>query len=248
MPYGEILEKIQKAKALADSKKAALVTGREHEPPKKSDAKTVGDSDYRDSVQDWTKPSDLAPDGETLLDLFTRRWSCYSKWPDNVRELDYLHNNYRDLAISSYFEIPTDPTVVLSEWGLPPNLRKNVYLDDESLRENLVIALVPKIKKHGYEGGIIKLMLLISLGLDESRGLSRCPQCKGIGKIGAWECENCHGSGLKAPSLRSRAKACQVTHNTFKRSYMYPYMRQVLPTLSDLEVELGRAMAYLKTT
>jgi len=122
-----------------------------------------------------------------------------------------------------------------------------VYLDDESLRGKLVTALVPRIQKDGYDSGIVKLMLLISLGLDESRGLSRCPQCKGIGQIGSWECENCHGSGLKAPSLRSRAKACQVSHNTFKRSYMYPYMRQVLPTLSDLEVELGRAMAYLKT-
>ncbi|SVD91884.1 uncharacterized protein METZ01_LOCUS444738, partial [marine metagenome] len=61
------MEKIQKAKALADSRKVALVTERQHEPPKKSDDKTAGDLEYRDSVQDWTKPSDLAPDGETFL-------------------------------------------------------------------------------------------------------------------------------------------------------------------------------------
>ena len=41
------------------------------------------------------------------------------------------HNNFKDNSVSSYFEIPTDPAVVLSEWSLPPNLRKNVYLDYE---------------------------------------------------------------------------------------------------------------------
>ena len=123
-----------------------------------------------------------------------------------------------------------------------------VYLDDESYRKELVCALVPRIQKDGYDGNPVKLLLLISLGLDESRGLSRCGQCKGIGQIGAWECDNCHGSGLKAPSLRSRARACQVTHNTFKRSYMYPYMRQVLPALSELDFELGKAITYLKTS
>ena len=121
--------------------------------------------EHRDSVQDWTKPSDLAPDGETLLDLFTRRWSCYSKWPDNVRELDYLHNNYRDLTISSYFEIPTDPTVVLSEWGLPSNLRKNVYLDDE--RASHILEVLNSKSDDNYviigEPGVGKTTLLFEI-------------------------------------------------------------------------------------
>jgi len=121
--------------------------------------------EHRDSVQDWTKPSDLAPDGETLLDLFTRRWSCYSKWPDNVRELDYLHNNYRDLTISSYFEIPTDPTVVLSEWGLPSNLRKNVYLDDE--RASHIMEVLNSKSDDNYviigEPGVGKTTLLFEI-------------------------------------------------------------------------------------
>ncbi len=121
--------------------------------------------EHRDSVQDWTKPSDLAPDGETLLDLFTRRWSCYSKWPDNVRELDYLHNNYRDLTISSYFEIPTDPTVVLSEWGLPSNLRKNVYLDDE--RASHILEVLSSKSEDNYviigEPGVGKTTLLFEI-------------------------------------------------------------------------------------
>ena len=121
--------------------------------------------EHRDSVQNWAKPSDLAPDGETLLDLFTRRWSCYSQWPDNVQELDYLHNNFRDLAISSYFEIPTDPTVVLSEWGLPSNLRKNVYLDDE--RASHILEVLNSKSDDNYviigEPGVGKTTLLFEI-------------------------------------------------------------------------------------
>ena len=121
--------------------------------------------EHRDSVQDWAKPSDLAPDGETFLDLFTSRWKCYSKWPDNVRELDYLHNNYRDLTISSYFEIPTDPTVVLSEWGLPSNLRKNVYLDDE--RASHILEVLNSKSDDNYviigEPGVGKTTLLFEI-------------------------------------------------------------------------------------
>jgi len=165
MPYEEILEKIQKAKALADSKKAALVTGREHEPPKKSDDKTAGDLEYRDSVQDWAKPSDLAPDGETFLDLFTSRWKCYSKWPDNLKELDNLHNNFKDISVSSYFEIPIDPTVVLSEWGLPLNLRKNVYLDAE--RTSHILEVLSSKSEDNYviigEPGVGKTTLLFEI-------------------------------------------------------------------------------------
>ena len=149
MSYEEILEKIKKARVLAESKKSALSAGEEI-PIVKPDKDVIpivipdevegGTNDevgvdnnlsYRSSVQDWNKPSDLAPDGKTFLDLFTSRWECYSKWPENVKQLDNLHNNFKDISVSSYFEIPTDPTVVLSEWSLPPNLRKNVYLDDE---------------------------------------------------------------------------------------------------------------------
>ena len=122
-------------------------------------------SEHRDTVKDWVKPSDLAPDGETLLDLFTRRWECYSNWPDNVKQLDYLHNNFRDLAISSYFEIPTDPNTVLSEWSLPPNLRKNVYLDDE--RASHILEVLDSRSDDNYviigEPGVGKTTLLFEI-------------------------------------------------------------------------------------
>ena len=121
--------------------------------------------EHRDTVQDWIKPSDLAPDGETLLDLFSRRWDCYSNWPDNVKQLDYLHNNFRDVAISSYFEIPTDPTTVLSEWSLPPNLRKNVYLDDE--RASHILEVLNSKSDDNYviigEPGVGKTTLLFEI-------------------------------------------------------------------------------------
>ena len=121
--------------------------------------------EHRDTVQDWIKPSDLAPDGVTLLDLFTRRWDCYFNWPDNVKHLDYLHNNFRDVAISSYFEIPTDPATLLSEWSLPPNLRKNVYLDDE--RASHIMEVLNSKSDDNYviigEPGVGKTTLLFEI-------------------------------------------------------------------------------------
>ncbi len=134
-------------------------------PSKPSAPKSRVTLEHRDTVQEWIKPSDLAPDGETLLDLFTRRWACYSQWPDNVRELDYLHNNFRDVAISSYFEIPTNPATVLSEWSLPPNMRKNVYLDDE--RASHILEVLNSKSDDNYviigEPGVGKTTLLYEI-------------------------------------------------------------------------------------
>jgi len=65
------------------------------------------------------------------LELFTKRRESYSLWPDNKSVLDYLHNNHERLAVSSYFEIPTDPSVMINEWALPEGIRGNVYLDSD---------------------------------------------------------------------------------------------------------------------
>jgi len=134
-------------------------------PTETSSSKKEVTLEHRDTVQDWIKPSDLAPDGETLLDLFSRRWECYFNWPDNVKQLDYLHNNFRDVAISSYFEIPTDPATVLSEWSLPPNLRKNVYLDDE--RASHILEVLNSKSDDNYviigEPGVGKTTLLFEI-------------------------------------------------------------------------------------
>ncbi len=169
MSYEEILEKIRKAKALAESKKVKADVEWGDKPqkdiiPKSNDA-TPSNHQYREVVEDWSQPEDLAPDGETFLDLFTSRWKCYSKWPNNVKELDNLHNNFKDISVSSYFEIPTDPSVVLSEWGLPPNLRKNVYLDDE--RASHIMEVLSSNSDDNYviigEPGVGKTTLLFEI-------------------------------------------------------------------------------------
>ena len=163
MSYDDILAKIKKARALADSKKTAHLAG---DPiPEATSTSTKKEDSHRASVQQWRKPRDLAPDGKTFLDLFTSRWKCYSKWTDNVKELDNLHNNFKDISVSSYFEIPTDPTVVLSEWSLPPNLRKNVYLDDE--RASHILEVINSKPEENYvvigEPGVGKTTLLFEI-------------------------------------------------------------------------------------
>ena len=121
--------------------------------------------EHRSSVKDWNKPSDLAPNGQTILDLFVAKWKCYSQWPNNVKELDNLHNNFKEVSISSYFEVPTDPAVVLSEWSLPPNLRKNVYLDDE--RASHILEVLDSKSDENYviigEPGVGKTTLLFEI-------------------------------------------------------------------------------------
>jgi len=86
---------------------------------------------HRSEVSEWNRPTGLKGNEATLLEFFEKRWDCYSKWPNNKAELDYLHNNQERFQVESYFEIPTDPSNVLNEWALPNNLRGNVFLDEQ---------------------------------------------------------------------------------------------------------------------
>ena len=88
-------------------------------------------SKHRELVTEWQPPESSNPETQTVLELFTKRWESYSLWPDNKAVLDYLHNNHERLAVSSYFEIPTDPSVMINEWALPEGIRGNVYLDSD---------------------------------------------------------------------------------------------------------------------
>ena len=88
-------------------------------------------SKHRELVTGWQLPESSNPETQTVLELFTKRWESYSLWPDNKSVLDYLHNNHERLAVSSYFEIPTDPSVMINEWALPEGIRGNVYLDSD---------------------------------------------------------------------------------------------------------------------
>ncbi len=121
--------------------------------------------EYRKDAPAWVKPTKLDKDGEIILELFTKRWECFRKWPDNSAELDYLHNNYERLAVSSYFEIPTDPYSVLTEWGLPENIRNNVFLDDD--RNSHILEVLNSNREDNYviigEPGVGKTTLLFEI-------------------------------------------------------------------------------------
>ena len=114
--------------------------------------------EYREEIPDWKRPIGLEGNESILLEFFEKRWACYSKFPNNKSELDYLHNNQERFQIESYFEIPTNPATVLNEWALPDNLRGNVFLDDQRnshvrqilaspLEDNFVIIGEPGVGK-----------------------------------------------------------------------------------------------------
>ena len=91
MSYEEILEKINKAKALAASKKVeAGIQDKDikklEKIPKAQDPKP-SNHQYRSVVEDWSKPSDLAPDGKTFLDLFPSRWAT-----DQSSDIVFIHS------------------------------------------------------------------------------------------------------------------------------------------------------------
>jgi len=114
--------------------------------------------EHRKEVSEWRKPVGLEGDESVLLEFFEKRWDCYSRYPNNKSQLDYLHNNHEKFQIESYFEIPTDPSTVLNEWALPDNLRGNVFLDEQRnshvrqilaspLEDNFVIIGEPGVGK-----------------------------------------------------------------------------------------------------
>ena len=97
----------------------------------KVDNLTSDSAEHRNLVTDWNPPQTPELETETVVELFSKRWESYRTWPENKNILDFLHNNHERLAVQSYFEIPTDPSVVIDEWALPDGIRGNVYLDSE---------------------------------------------------------------------------------------------------------------------
>ena len=172
--------------------------------------------DYRNEVQDWRKPSGLTGDDSILLEFFEKRWECYSSYPNNKSQLDYLHNNHEKFQIESYFEIPTDPSTVLNEWALPDNLRGNVFLDEQRnshvrqilaapLEDNFVIigepgvgktVLIqdseePKDNQRIDEDGMIERTyfskeLMTGYEMSFSEAFRNARKLKGPGKIFVW--------------------------------------------------------------
>ena len=120
-----------------------------------------------------------------------------------------------------------------------------LILDDQVARDLLIRMLVDVCLDLGFEGDLTRLRQLVNLGLSESHGRNKCPQCKGIGKLGIQKCEHCHGSGLKRPTEASRAKALGIARGKFKKTWQHRYEQIVLPVITYLEMELSELRRYL---
>ena len=120
---------------------------------------------HRENIPAWQPPVSLSGVEETLVDFFIQRCDCYQAWPDNQAQLDYLHNNLERFSISSYFEVPADPTAVLHEWALPENLRGNVHLDE--VRSSHLTQIIASPPNSNFaiigEPGVGKTVLLYEL-------------------------------------------------------------------------------------
>ena len=120
-----------------------------------------------------------------------------------------------------------------------------LILDDQIARDLLIRMLVDVCLDLGFEGDLTRLRQLVNLGLSESHGRNKCPQCKGIGKLGIQKCEHCHGSGLKRPTEASRANALGIARGKFKKTWQHRYEQIVLPVITYLEMELSELRRYL---
>ncbi len=113
----------------------------------------------------WVVPEDLADDELIVGEFFSKRWESYMTYPDNKIILDHLHNNRDKYAISSYFEVPTDPKNIMEEWALPHNLRGNIHLD--SKRKEIVNDIFESPYDDNYviigEPGVGKTVLLFEV-------------------------------------------------------------------------------------
>ena len=114
---------------------------------------------------EWLVPEELSEDEAIIGDFFSKRWESYLAYPDNEAILDHLHNNREKYAISSYFEIPTDPEKVMEDWALPQNIRGNIHLD--SKRKEIVRDIFEAPYDKNYviigEPGVGKTVLLFEV-------------------------------------------------------------------------------------
>ncbi|HIC62565.1 MAG TPA: LamG domain-containing protein, partial [Marine Group III euryarchaeote] len=78
---------------------------------------------------EWDIPTDAQGNALIIGEYMAKRRESYLTYPNNDEVLDYLHNNRERFQISSYFDVPAEPPVVLTDWALPDNLRGNVHLD-----------------------------------------------------------------------------------------------------------------------
>ncbi len=125
-------------------------------------------------VAELPDPSSLSDDSEILSTYFDVCRRSYLRHPDNHTEQQYLENNRELFRISSYFDVPREPFMLLSSWGLPERLRDNIYLD-AGRRDAFDYLLNAPIDRNMVligDPGVGKTVILFAV-LDEL--MKRCP-------------------------------------------------------------------------
>ena len=134
-------------------------------PTRKAEKEKVVEEEDIEIEPEWAIPEDLDDDELIVGEFFSKRWESYMAFPDNKIILDHLHNNRDKYAISSYFEVPTDPQSIMEEWALPHNLRGNIHLD--SKRKEIVRDIFESPYDDNYviigEPGVGKTVLLFEV-------------------------------------------------------------------------------------
>ena len=129
------------------------------------DADPLADSRPEQEVEDWEIPTDAQGNALIIGEYMAKRRESYLSHPNNEEVLDYLHNNRERFTISSYFDVPADPTVVITDWALPENLRGNVHLD--SFRQQLVERITNSTPDKNFviigEPGVGKTVMLFEV-------------------------------------------------------------------------------------
>ena len=116
-------------------------------------------------VLDWDIPTDAQGNALIIGEYMAKRRESYLTHPNNEEVVDYLHNNRERFAISSYFDVPGDPTVVITDWALPENLRGNVRLG--SFRQQIVERITNSAPDKNFviigEPGVGKTVMLFEV-------------------------------------------------------------------------------------
>ncbi|MDC0526618.1 right-handed parallel beta-helix repeat-containing protein, partial [Euryarchaeota archaeon] len=116
-------------------------------------------------VEEWDIPTDAQGNALIIGEYMAKRRESYITHPNNDEVVDYLHNNRERFAISSYFDVPGDPTVVVTDWALPENLRGNVHLD--SFRQQIVERITDSSPDKNFviigEPGVGKTVMLFEV-------------------------------------------------------------------------------------
>jgi hypothetical protein len=116
-------------------------------------------------VEEWEIPTDAQGNALIIGEYMAKRRESYLSYPNNEEVLDYLHNNRERFTISSYFDVPADPSVVITDWALPENLRGNVHLD--SFRQQLIERITNSTPDKNFviigEPGVGKTVMLFEV-------------------------------------------------------------------------------------